>query len=224
MKHKLSVLTFLLCLVLITGAYVKAEAAGTVTYVDGADGFIFSPGSEQSPTDLFDSFKNVMPGDTLTQQIVIKNDPDGGVKVKVYLRSLGAQERTDEFLSQLTMIVKQADESILFSAPADEPAQLNDWVYLGTAYAGAEITLDVILSVPLSLGDEFQKQIGYIDWEFKVEEIPSEPSDPQPPQGSVDTGDSNEWGVYVGLMAVSLSVMLILFFAYKKRKKSAKNG
>ena len=219
MKRLMKISTLLICLLLLSSWGTKVFASGSVTFDGNADEFIFAPGTDDSPTNLFDGFQQVMPGDTLTQQVVIKNDPDGGVKVKVYLRSLGAQEGTDEFLSQLTMIVKQADESILFSAPADEPAQLNDWVYLGTAYAGAEITLDVILSVPLSLGNEFQKQIGYIDWEFKVEEIPSEPSDPQPPQGSVDTGDSNEWGVYVGLMAVSLSAMLILLFVYKKQER-----
>ena len=201
-------------LVMVFGLCTTAYAAGSVTYDGNANKFIFAPGTKDSPTSLFENFQNVMPGDTLTEQIQIRNDSSNKVKIRVYLRSKGAQENTDDFLSQMELTVKQKDDSILFAAPADETAQLTDWVYLGTVYSGGEITLDVTLEVPITMGNDYQNEIGYIDWEFKVEELPVESTDPKPPQ----TGDTSNLFLYAGLMIFSFAALIILILG-KRRKQ-----
>lgn len=157
-------------ILVVLGAAVTAHAHGTVEYQGHSDAFVFSPGSDQSPTDLFDGFKEVMPGDSLTQQIRICNH--GTNPVKLYLRSLGAQAEGADFLHQLELTVTAHTQQLLFDAPADEPAQLTDWAYLGTFYPGAEAILDLTLQVPITMGNEFQQASGSLDWQFQAEEIP----------------------------------------------------
>ena len=90
MKKLFSVLIALIVLCLMSSPAFAAD--GKVTYNGNAQQFIFEPGSEHSPSDLFPDFKSVMPGDSLTQKITVKNDADKSVKVKIYLRALGAHE------------------------------------------------------------------------------------------------------------------------------------
>ena len=209
---------FCLTLVLLLTLALPAHAAGgQVVYSENAEKFFFLPGSEFSPTDLFPNFKDVMPGDSLEQRIVVKNDISNDCKVKVYIRSLGAHAYSQEFLSQLTMTVTKAQDTVLFDAPADQSAQLTDWVYLGTLYSGGECELIVTLDVPVTLDNNFKNLIGYLDWELAVEELPVEPSDPEPPK----TGDTSHVYLYASVMAVSFTALV--FLLVYKRKKSKKS-
>ena len=218
MRNLLKKLMILLGALLLTMAMtLSALASGTVTYDGDAQKFIFAPGSDYSPTDLFSEFKGVMPGDKLTQLVQIKNDTSNEVKIKLYMRALGAKEGSEEFLSQLKLQVSQAGESNLFDAPADQTAQLTEWVYLGTFYSGAEIDLNITLDVPITLGNEYQDAIGYLDWQFKVEELPIEPDDPQPPE----TGDTSQMVLYAALAAASGLMLIVVAVLLWRRKAEA---
>ena len=211
MMNRISSIVLVLIMVLAMSVNVFAtDVDGSVTYEGNAKEFIFAPGSQYSPTDLFTNFKGVMPGDVLTEQIVVKNAESTGVKVKIYMRSLGAQLDTDEFLSQMTLTVKQNGEAKLFEAPADQTAQLTEWTLLGTLSAGGEAILDVELNVPIEMGNDFANEIGYLDWQFKIEEIPETPK----------TGDTSNLLLYGGIAVVSL-VLIAVILVLSKRKKTA---
>lgn len=218
------IIALLFTFVLLLSSTVTVFAAdGKVTYSGNAGNFVFEPGSEHSLTDLFPNFKGVMPGDTLTQKITVKNDADNKVKVKIYIRSLGAHEDSKEFLSQLGLKVKKSSDNnmaYMFDAAANETAQLTDWVCLGTLYSGGEVNLDVTLNVPVELPNEYQNKIGYLDWEFMIEEFPVEEGDPKPPQ----TGDNSNMGLWLALMLCSGAMLIILLFWRKKDKENEENA
>lgn len=218
------IITLLITLAVLLSSTVTVFAAdGKVTYSGNAGNFVFEPGSEHSLTDLFPNFKGVMPGDTLTQKITVKNDADNKVKVKIYVRSLGAHEDSVEFLSRLGLKVSKSEENkmaYMFDAAANETAQLTDWVCLGTLYSGGEVNLDVTLNVPTSLDNEFQNKIGYLDWEFMIEEFPIEEGDPKPPQ----TGDNSNMGLWFTIMICSLIMMIILLVWRKKDKEDEESA
>lgn len=193
---------------------------GKVTYRGNAGNFIFEPGSNYSPTDLFPNFKDVMPGDTLTQKITVKNDADN--KVKIYMRSLGAHEDSEKFLSQLGLKVRKSSDNkmaYMFDAEADETGQITDWVCLGTLYSGGEVNLEVILKVPVELDNKFQNKIGYLDWEFMIEEFPVESNDPKPPK----TGDNSYMGMWSVLVIGSSAMFVSLLFWHKRNGEKGKN-
>lgn len=206
-----------LALTLSFSATVFAE--GTVTYEEGANKFIFAPGSSYSPTDLFSDFKGVMPGDSITQQIVIKNDVKNNVKIKLYLKSLGAHDDSKEFLSQMNLKVSQDGTSNLFDAPSDRTAGLTEWVYLGTIYSGGDIKLNVTLDVPADMGNEFKSAVGLIDWQFKVEELPISPDDPKPPK----TGDNSNIEIWLLVCIISLAVIVLSSVLMNKSTKAENN-
>ena len=215
MKKTIRVLaTILACVMLSAVLALGASAESNVTYNGSSGTFIFAPGSEQSPTDLFTDFKGVMPGDKITQQIFINNDVDNGVKVTLYVRALGETEGADSkgFLEQLTITVAAKDGEELFKAPANEPAPVDDWVCLGTFYSGAAVTLDVTLNVPLEMGNDTQNAIGFVDWEFKAEEYPPEPDDPTP------TGDNSRIAIFACIAIVSVVAVAVVVVKTKRRE------
>lgn len=211
------IIAVLMLLALLMAIAVPSFADGNVTYDGTSKKFIYAPGSRYSPTDLFPDFKNVMPGDHLTQKITVKSKLSDGTKAKIYLRSRGAAEGSEAFLSQLNLSVAVSQDNVMgymFNASAAEPAQLGDWVLLGTLYSGGEVNLEITLDVPITLGNEFQDAIGYLQWEFKVEEFPKEDTDPQPPQ----TGDKTPISLLLVVSITSLIGICTLTIAQKKKK------
>ncbi len=203
--------------------------AGTVTYNDNAADFIFAPGSEYSPTDLFDDFKNVMPGDVITDTVEIRHNIDENEVVDIWFKANGAREMPEgvndiEFLSQLKLKVSKANGSVV----AETPLDTTGWVHLGTfkQYENTELKLELTVPAefevtrPEGMSDDdynalydevqnsFQNTAGYIEWEFKADVFETK---------SVDTGDTSNTMLYFAVMA-ACAVMLIFLVFLKKRK------
>ncbi len=207
-------------LILALASVISASAiSGEVRYNGNAKQFIFNPGSEYSPTDLFPEFKSVMPGDSISQKITVRNDKSNDCKVKIYMRALGAHEDSVAFLKKLDLRVEKAEDNemgYMFDAAASRKAQLKKWKYLGTLYSGGEVNLNVILDVPVELGNEYSEKVGYLDWEFKVEELPVEEGDPKPPA----TGEGKTLYIILAVLLASSFIIIVL----ASRRKKANNS
>lgn len=216
MKKYIRVISATICVILITIALCSFSFAdGNVTYKGQSEKFIFAPGSDYSPTDLFDNFKGVLPGDERTQQIVVKNEKSNNVKIVIYMKSTGAWDDSEEFLSQLKLTVKSGDNS-LFDATADKTAGLTDWVAIGTFEPGAEAKLDLVLKVPADLDNKFQDTVGKLDWQFKVEELPADKPAPV-------TGEAFNYKVIIIVALCAFAVMVsVVAVVISKRKKNEK--
>lgn len=179
-----SIFTFLMVLVLLAGLAATALAAdASITFKGQKDGFEFQPGSDYTATDLFGSFKGVMPGDVLTEEITFKNAATDCDFVNLYMRAVPHGEENPlsekvaeketlatmtEFLKQLSMKVWNG-ETLIFDAKADELGGLQENTPLGTFRTGETAKLKVELSVPIELDNKYANRVGEVDWVFHVE-------------------------------------------------------
>ena len=67
----------------------------------------------------------------------------------------------------------------------------------------------------MTLDNLFQEKIGYLDWEFMIEEFPVEPDDPKPPL----TGDDFNIGLYLSLVIGSGLILIILLLIWYRKQK-----
>ena len=186
MKHiaKKSISFILMLLLVMSFATTAFAADSSITFTGFSSGFEFQPGSEYTETDLFGSFKNVMPGDTVTETITFTNSATDCDFVNLYMRA-EAHDETDnplspkvaeketvatmtEFLSKLSMKVWNGTE-LIYDASPDQLDGLESNKFLGTFRTGETDTLKVELSVPIELDNKYANRVGEVDWIFHVE-------------------------------------------------------
>ena len=192
--------SLLLAMVMVFSMSVTAFAAdSTITFKGLAEGFEAQSGSEYTDTDLFQNFKNVMPGDKLTENIQIRNEATDCDYIKVYMRAVVHDENgnpltysedfeetdgkdqepvtgdRDETVATMQDFLKQLTmriyngEELIYNSTPDQAGALANNVLLGTLTKGEALSLKVELDVPIEMGNEYANRVGEVDWVFLAE-------------------------------------------------------
>ena len=215
-------ISLLLALMVLMSCVICVSAAdGTVTIRTTDIGF--GPGSGYTSTDMFPNFKGVMPGDNLTQKIVIKNDLTKYDYVKVYMQAVPHAAGTNDpeadvsasdsndFLKALNMTVTSGSKTIYSGHPSSPSDGLESKTLVATINKRKTAKVTVTLEVPFELGNEYMDRIGEVDWEFTVEGFNN------PSNGNFKTGDII--AIFVIIMVLALAALIILFCLKKRKKK-----
>ena len=230
-----TMLSLLLALVMALSLSVSAFAADPTADIvyKGKDKLLITPKTtEFTTTDLFGSFKGVMPGDTLEETVTFKNDTTTSRSryVKLYIQAVAhdaeknppVAETTEtvatmtEFLSQLSMKVWNGTE-LIYEASPDKLDGLAEPKLLGTFRKGETATLTVELTVPLELDNDFANRLGEVDWKFIAEEYTSGGGKPTVTPGTlIQTGQLN-WPIAV--LAAAGGVLIALGWVILRKKR-----
>ncbi len=203
----------------------------TVTYSGGSEEQTSLTISQQ---DFFVNSKDLMPGEPgRTQTVRIENA--GSENVKVWLKSEsveGLTQQQQELLNSLPMKItahmQNGDKTVLYDGTTAGALVKNGTgdltveehgVSLGWLETGNYATLEVVISAPVTIGNEFQSMNSMVDWVFVVEGIDEEPDDvPDITDDEIpQTGDTTF--VLPAVLGVLLSVgVIVALLVYRKKR------
>lgn len=219
--------TLLMALALVLSLSVPAFAS-SVTFEGKSQGFALDGHNQLTATDLFGNFKNLMPGDSVSETITIQNVARDCDYIKLYIRAVphgsgnglsgevaeieDSVASMQDFLSQLYMEVYQGSSRIYSGSP-DELDGFRDNVYLGRYKKNQGTTLTVTLNVPADLDNEYAFRAGEVDWVFTVECYDE--------SGKLIQTGQNNWPIAVLL---SLGVVVMAAGVVMLSRKRKRNG
>ena len=212
MSKIMKMAALVLVLLLAAGSAMAAVSDVNFTVQGNEKVFVFTPEN----TDLFQNFKNLLPGDTVDQTITVQNTTPHIVRLWLAADPAVAKEDQD-FLSQMQLTVK-AEDSTIFDATADQqdglaPTEDSPYgVLLGTFKNRGTVQLTATIKVPETMGNDYMDKKGTVPWTFTAEEviIPDTP----------DTGDEYVMWAWVAVGGVLLISLLWLVLGRKKQKEA----
>lgn len=102
--------SLLLATVMVFSLSMTAFAAdSTVTYTGKGDYIEFAPGSVYTDTDLFDNFKDIMPGDVRSEEVTLQNRSKNSDYIKVWMRAV-LHDENDNTISPKVLNELQKDD------------------------------------------------------------------------------------------------------------------
>ena len=159
------------------------ESKTEVVFEGRADGFSFDPKS----TDLFASFKDLLPGCSRTQVVEITNAGKDPVRMTLHAEKAGQGDLTKEelslmkkFLTQYAMIEIREGEELLYQGPVEgnlsgqEGDSMRSPLPLGRFSPGETKALSISLQISPEMDSAYMPLAGKVHWVFQANDIWSE--------------------------------------------------
>ncbi|NCB92335.1 MAG: hypothetical protein EOM40_07140 [Clostridia bacterium] len=218
-----------LCTLIAGLSFTSVHAAEVPTVIYQGDEHRFrtesaAPYADNELVDLFPEFKDVMPGDTLTQNVTVKvqNMKKGKVSIKLSSLKDNADYQTGVSADRISLTVTHGTR--------DYTGTLKNGVELGTFAEGAQENIVVKLTLGAEVTDkDIENLRAEINWLFEAEELPSETNNGKYESNNnglinkvvsaVKTGDANNLILWISLVVLSAIVVFLLFIARKVRRR-----
>ncbi len=200
--------------------YLYGDGEIPVDFRGADDGFLFGT------ADLFKAFKNILPGQTVIQNISVGNSSGSAVRIylKAACRDEGSGELVVRLLENYTLLTVKSGGTTVYSGPVwDVRDNINADELYGSGICLGEFNVDEQKSITAELklsaevDNEFEGLAGEVDWIFYArgserEDIPQ-------------TGDNN-MNIYLMIMLVSggACVAIILTKMIVKRISAVRGG
>lgn len=223
--------------------YQDAEKPSMITKVsfdNPTDGFSFTPTDAATYTvavqDLFYNFKNLLPGETVSQTIEITNNYSEAAEIFLCANNIAQSLSPDkvELVNKLlreyaTIVVTDSTGTVIYNGPVwgnldtegTNPDTMFDNISLGKFTAGEMKGLNVQLQIDPDMGNEYAGLLGLVRWVWSANGIeepftPTPTPTPTPPK----TGDNNSLVIFASMMAASGAALVIILVTGKKKKKA----
>lgn len=200
-----------------------AKTVTTVNFKNPQEGFKF----EVNDGDLFANFKNLIPGESRSQEITVTNDWSEDAEIFLHAEIIDqsqATKETKELIEKLlkkyaTITVTDENGKKIYSGPVwgnpttespDQPTMKNPYS-LGNFSSKETKSLYVSLYLDEKMDNEYKDLLGKIKWVFSAEGAESSYD------GVVKTGDMTKTLLFGSIAAVS--GILLIFLTVGKRKK-----
>ena len=194
MKYKVLIILFL-GIIIYSGIKIRPSfSSNAVLYYNGnTKEFTYF---NLDKKDVFDDFKDMMPGDTRSQTLTVRA---GNIKpgTKLYLKL--HSDINEEVLKYINISVYENDKLL---------SSNEDMIKLYNFTKDDVFTMKVVVEVPTSVGNEVEELIAHLKWSFMIEEDGNTEEVPR-------TYDGFNMIKYISMILVSLVMIIILIFKIK---------
>lgn len=163
------ILCALLTALLLMPVFASGEGDSNVTYKGGAEHFIVLPEDK----DLFQNFKDMMPGETREQIIEVRNEYSGPLAFYLHAEEAPNEEQNGVYLIDILDFTLFQDGKQLYQGKlrGSVPGMSED-ILLGKLKKGESVKLIATLTAPgAEMDNRYQLTRAAVKWVFTVEDL-----------------------------------------------------